>query len=105
MSRTARNSLVVSMVGILIASLSITAVAAEEGGGEGAAPDAATTTTIETGLSPAVPINTEVPAESQADWTYRYIVPTGLALAAIIILFTAIKYFTDVVRKRYRIVE
>lgn len=105
MSRMARNSLVALMVGILVASLSITAVAAEEGGGgDGGAGDA-TTTTVETGLSPAVPINTEVPAESQADWTYRYIVPTGLALAAIIILFTAIKYFTDVVRKRYRIVE
>jgi hypothetical protein len=32
-------------------------------------------------------------------------IPTGLALAAIVILATAIKYFTDVVRKRYRIVE
>ncbi len=32
-------------------------------------------------------------------------VPTALALAAVIVLVTAIKYFTDVVRKRYRIVE
>jgi hypothetical protein len=32
-------------------------------------------------------------------------IPTTLALAAVIILLTSIRYFTDVVRKRYRIVE
>lgn len=92
------------MVAVLIAGFSITAIAAEEGGDEGGGADA-TTTTIDSGLSPAVPVNTEAPTETQEDWTYRYIVPTGLALAAIIVVFTAIKYFTDVVRKRYRIID
>lgn len=104
MSRTGRNSLLILVIGVLIAGFSVTALAAEEGGEEGGAADT-TTTTIDSGLSPAVSVNTEAPAEPQADWTYRYIVPTGLALAAIIVLFTAIKYFTDVVRKRYRIID
>jgi hypothetical protein len=104
MSRPGRNSLLLLIVGVLIAGFSLTVLAAEEGGEEGAGEDA-TTTTIDSGLSPAVPLDTEDPAVAQADWTYRYIIPTGLVLAAIIILFTAIKYFTDVVRKRYRIVE
>ena len=104
MSRTGRNSLIVLVVGILIAGFSLVAVAAEEGGEEDGASDT-TTTTINSGLEPAVSLDGESPVEPQNEWTYRYIIPTGLALAAIIILLTAIKYFTDVVRKRYRIVE
>lgn len=104
MSRMRRNSLMVLLVGILIAGFSLVAVAAEEGGEEDGAADT-TTTTIDSGLEPAVSMDGESPVEPQPEWTYRYLVPTGLALAAIIVLFTAIKYFTDVVRKRYRIVE
>lgn len=104
MSRMGRNSLMILLVGILIAGFSLVAVAAEEGGEEDEAADT-TTTTIDSGLEPAVSLDGEPPAEPQNEWTYRYIIPTGLALAAIIILFTAIKYFTDVVRKRYRILE
>lgn len=104
MSRMGRNSVLVLMIGVLIAGLSVTAVAAEEGGEEDGAADS-TTTTIDSGLSPAVSVDGDEPATAQPDWTYRYMVPTGLALAAIIVLFTAIKYFTDVVRKRYRTVD
>ena len=65
----------------------------------------ATTVAEESGLTPAVPIP-EIPAEEIVpDWTYRYLIPTGLALGAVIILLTSIQYFTSVVRKRYRIVE
>lgn len=103
MSRTGRHSLMIMLVGTLIAGFSLVAVAAEEGGEEDEA--AETTTTINSGLEPAVSLDSESPVEPQNEWTYRYIIPTGLALAAIIILLTAIKYFTDVVRKRYRIIE
>ncbi len=105
MSRKGRIPALVILIAILIASFSLTVNAAtegEEGGDDGAA---ATTTTIDSGLSPAVDAATEEPPVVQADWTYRYMVPTGLALAAIVVLITAIKYFTDVVRKRYRIVD
>lgn len=104
MSRTGRNSLLLLIIGVLVVGSSLVAFAAEEGEGEDGAADS-TTTTINSGLTPAVPAGPEEPSATPVDWTYRYIVPTGLALAAIIILITAIKYFTDVVRKRYRIVE
>ena len=99
-----RNSLLILIIGALIAGSSLVAIAAEEGDGDEGGADT-TTTTMDTGLSPAVSVDGEAPAEAESEWTYRYLVPTGLALAAIIVLFTAIKYFTDVVRKRYRIVE
>ena len=57
------------------------------------------------GLEPAVPIPDEGAAETVPDWTYRYVVPTGLALVVVVVLITSIRYFTNVVRKRYRIVE
>lgn len=105
MSRTARNSLLVLIIGVLISGFSVTVLAAEEGGEGDEAPAEGTTTTIQSGLEPAVPIVVEEVEPSQADWTYRYLIPTGLVLAGIIVVVTAIKYFTDVVRKRYRVVE
>lgn len=54
---------------------------------------------------PAVVI--EQPGESPPplDWTYRYMIPTAMLLAVVVILMTSIRYFTNVVRKRYRIVD
>jgi hypothetical protein len=60
---------------------------------------------VVTDLTPAVPVEEPEAAPAQEDWTYRYMVPTAIALAVVIILITAVKYFTDVVRKRYRIIE
>lgn len=107
MSRLGRNSLLVMLIASLVAGFSLSVLAASEGGdgGEDEGAGQTTTTTVATGLSPAVEVGGEAPSETTADWTYRYMIPTALALAAVIILFTAIRYFTDVVRKRYRIVE
>ena len=105
MRTTGRNSLLLVLVAVLMTGLSSVALAASEGGeGEGAAGDA-TTTTIDSGLTPAVDAAREEGPPPEVDWTYRYMVPTGLALAALVVLIVSIKYFTDVVRKRYRIVE
>ena len=57
------------------------------------------------GQTPAVEVTTPPVDETQLDWTYRYMIPTALALGAIVIVVTAAQYFTSVVRKRYRIVE
>ncbi|MGD2060033.1 MAG: hypothetical protein PVF87_04140 [Acidimicrobiia bacterium] len=106
MSRTGRNSLLVVLIAALVASFSMSVLAASEGGeGEGEGAGDATTTTIDSGLTPAVEVGSDQPAVAEADWTYRYMIPTALVLVAIVILATAIKYFTDVVRRRYRIVE
>ena len=107
MSRPGRKALLVMLVAIFVVGLTLTAMAASEG--EEAATDeegaAATTTTIQSGLVPAVDATVEEPPPAEVDWTYRCMVPTALALAAIVVLITAIKYFTDVVRKRYRIIQ
>lgn len=107
MRRSRRNTLLVMLVAMFAMSQSLTAMAASEGE-EGTTEEdgtAATTTTIESGLVPAVDATVEEPPAVEVDWTYRYMIPTALALAAIVVLITAIKYFTDVVRKRYRIVQ
>ncbi|HEX6302055.1 MAG TPA: hypothetical protein VF148_16500 [Acidimicrobiia bacterium] len=105
MSRMGRNSLLLLIVAVLIVGFSVVVLAAEEGGEEEGGATDSTSTTIDSGLSPAVPMESEEAAPAEVDWTYRYMIPTGLVIAAVIILLTAIKYFTDVVRKRYRIVE
>ena len=106
MRRPRRNALLVMVIAVFSMSLTLTAIAASEGE-EGATEEdgAATTTTIQSGLVPAVDATVEEPPVAEVDWTYRYMIPTALALAAIVVLITAIKYFTDVVRKRYRIVQ
>jgi hypothetical protein len=56
-------------------------------------------------IDPAVPVEPPVEEASTLDWTYRYLIPTALVLAVIVVLMTSIRYFTNVVRKRYRIIE
>lgn len=73
----------------------------EESGAETVEPQDPIVTDIEPVVVVTVPANEPV----TADWTYRYLVPTGIALVVIVILITTARYFTDVVRKRYRIVE
>jgi hypothetical protein len=57
------------------------------------------------GIEPAVPVTTPEQTEPLPDWTYRYMIPTGIVLAVVVIVMTTIQYFTRVVRKRYRIVK
>lgn len=107
MSRNGRRSVfVLALVLALSAGFAVTALAAEEGEPEEGAPaEEETEVPADSGLTPAVEIGSDEAAPAQADWTYRYLIPTGLVLAVVIVLLTSIKYFTDVVRKRYRIVE
>lgn len=81
----------------------------------GAAPslgtEASTTTQVSeepaptSDVVPAVPVTTAEDTEAPLDWTYRYMIPTGILLAVLIIVVTTVQYFTSVVRKRYRIVK
>jgi hypothetical protein len=69
------------------------------------------TTTTTPPAQPAVTVQPAVVAEPAPvkeilpDWTYRYLVPAGLVLAALLILVTVVQYFVQVVRKRYRVVR
>ncbi len=53
-------------------------------------------------IVPAVVVEESAPDEPVPDWTYRYLVPTSLALALIFCVITVVLYFTRVVRSRYK---
>lgn len=63
------------------------------------------TTTTAVAILPAVSTEVTEPLETQPDWTYRFFIPTLLAIAAVVVIFTVVRYFTNVVRKRYRVVR
>ena len=53
-------------------------------------------------IVPAVVVDETAPAEPVPDWTYRYLVPTCIALALVFCAITVVLYFTRVVRSRYK---
>lgn len=67
--------------------------------------DAGTTGTEVSQLEPAVPIPPPAPEDTTEPWTYRYLVPTGLALALLAVFATIVQYFVRVVRSRYKLVR
>ena len=54
---------------------------------------------------PAVLVTNNERIPEEPAWTYRYLIPTSVAIATIIILGNVIQYFRKVVKKRYKIVE
>lgn len=54
---------------------------------------------------PAVPASPPPVDDVLPDWTYRYLIPTLLALALVVVVATTVQYFLRVVRKRYKVVE
>ena len=56
-------------------------------------------------IVPAVVVEEAAHTETVADWTYRYLVPTCLALALVFCVLTVVLYFTKVVRSRYKSVS
>lgn len=61
-------------------------------------------TTIAT-KAPAVAIVEEPEAEELAPWTIRYLIPTSIVVAGLLIFGTVVQYFLKVVRTRYKTVE
>lgn len=57
------------------------------------------------GVEPAVTVPVEAADTGPDDWTYRYLIPTLIALAVLVVIATTIQYFLQVVRKRYKVVE
>lgn len=54
---------------------------------------------------PAVTVPPTAADEETPDWTYRYLVPTLIALAVLVVVITTVQYFVRVVRSRYKVVE
>lgn len=102
-----RRFIVLTLMIAALAAASLPAVGTEE--------PATDTTVTETtaapqqsgagNVVPAVSIPPESSDQSIDDWTYRFLIPTLLALAVIVVIATTIQYFMRVVRKRYKVVE
>lgn len=54
---------------------------------------------------PAVRIVPETPAEVEAPWTFRYLIPTSLVIAVLVVVGSIVAYFVKVVRTRYRLIQ
>jgi hypothetical protein len=102
MTKSARIAVVTVMSALAILILALPGFATED-----TAPEEETseTTVVTTDIEPAVEVTSPPVEAAAADWTYRYMVPAGIALAILVIIATSGRYFTNVVRERYRIVE
>lgn len=54
---------------------------------------------------PYVEVESAVDEADEPQWTYRYLIPTVVALTVVLIIGTVIMYFVKVVRGRYTVVE
>jgi hypothetical protein len=92
-----------TLIGLLLVGLALPALAAEDGGGS--AEPATTDSVIQSGYEPAVVVEPPSATEVEPAWTTKFLVPTGLLIAAIAMLATVVMYFVRVVRTRYKVVE
>lgn len=103
----ARRSLAVLASAVVVLLLALPSFAAEEPATE----DTVTESTVveeQSGVVDVAPAVTVPPAaedDATEDWTYRYLIPTLLALAIVVVVATTIQYFMRVVRNRYKVVE
>lgn len=56
---------------------------------------------------PVPAIIIEEPPEQIEDvaWTYKFLIPTTVAIATLVILGNVVQYFRQVTRKRYKVIE
>ena len=50
-------------------------------------------------------IEEEVEEPEDPAWTYKFLIPTSVAIATLVILGNVIQYFRQVTRKRYKVKE
>ncbi|MDP9495841.1 MAG: hypothetical protein M3P87_11440 [Actinomycetota bacterium] len=100
-----RLSRALALTILVAAFFSISAAAVATEGTEETGTTLTETTVPPVDFEPAVPVTTPDTIEPLSDWTYRYMVPTGIAIALLVAIITSVQYFTRVVRKRYRIVQ
>jgi phosphatidylglycerophosphate synthase len=91
-------ALLLTLLGLTILVLAVPALAQEDS-------DETEPVPINADMEPAVSVTTPPAADATLDWTYRYMIPLGIVMAAVVVVITSIQYFAQVVRKRYRIVE
>lgn len=103
---TARRLTALSlMILALFATTVLPATATEEPTDTTAATETTVASSGGSGAEPAVTVPVEAADTGPDDWTYRYLIPTLIALAVLVVIATTIQYFLQVVRKRYKVVE
>ncbi len=83
----------------LVVALSVSAVPAFAAG------SASVVSSLDVLAQPYIELEEVVEEEDVPQWTYRYLVPTVVALTVVLIAGTAVMYFVKVVRGRYAVVE
>ena len=90
--------LLLTLIGLLVVSAALPLAAAED--------EPAPAEPVEFGdYEPAVVVESGGGDEIEPAWTTKFLVPTGLLIAAIAMLSTVVMYFVRVVRTRYKVVE
>ena len=100
--------ILVTLIGLLLISAALPAAAAEDGSTPSDVEEVAEEnpeTLIQPAYEPAVVVEPAANDEIEPAWTTKFLVPTGLLIAAIALLSTVVMYFVRVVRTRYKVVE
>lgn len=104
MSILHRRSLVLIIFGLLVLILAPAALAQEETPVDAPANPVEADAVVDV-PEPAVEIVREAPAEVEQAWTFRYLIPTSLVLALLVVVGSIVAYFLKVVRTRYRLIQ
>ncbi len=99
-----RRSLVAMVVGLLVLILAPAGLAQEEAPTDTTVPVELTVPAVDVPV-PAVKISDPAPAEVLQPWTFRYLIPTSLVIALLVVVGSIVAYFLKVVRTRYRLVQ
>ncbi len=102
MSNLRRRTLQSVIVGLLMFVFAPAGLAQEGEPAETTAPEEAVVADVP---EPAVEVVPEEPREEEQAWTFRYLVPTSLVIALLVVVGSIVAYFLKVVRTRYRLVQ
>ena len=54
---------------------------------------------------PAIVIEEEVDVPEDPQWTYKFLIPTSVAIATLVIIGNIVQYFRQVTKKRYKVIK
>ena len=54
---------------------------------------------------PAIVIEEEVEVQEDPQWTYKFLIPTIVAIATLVIIGNIVQYFRQVTKKRYKVIK
>ena len=54
---------------------------------------------------PAIVIEEEVEVQEDPQWTYKFLIPTRVAIATLVIIGNIVQYFRQVTKKRYKVIK